>query len=63
MTRKDYIVVARALNIVASNYAGGYPKIDPQILLIEVVKELSQEFARDNYRFDAGRFEDAVFKK
>lgn len=63
MTKKDYVLIARALNIVACNYAGGYPEANPQKVLEEVSEELSKELERENPLFEKDRFFDAVFKK
>ena len=63
MTKKDYVLIAKALNNVACNYCGDYPTIAPQKLLQEICLILSDEFSKENNRFNRDKFFDAVFKK
>ncbi len=52
MTKKDYKLIALAINRVNRNHAGVLPTR-------ALIGELSQELARDNSRFDRTRFENA----
>lgn len=59
-TKKDYIIVARAINAHAWNNQG----LDKeQKVLIGLVDTLCEEFKRENPRFNAEKFTEACFKK
>ena len=58
MTRKQYIAVAKALNAIELNHIEQIP-----FLRHTVVDALCRVFKKDNPRFDADRFKEAVNRK
>jgi hypothetical protein len=57
MTRKDYIVLADAIATVAKK------DLTDTITLQDLVNEISNALARDNYRFDYSRFASYINKQ
>lgn len=55
MTRKDYIILARAIETVAADYKGGFLGI-----LNDLTDELATVLAMDNPSFDRSRFKAAA---
>jgi hypothetical protein len=64
MTKKNYILVAKALNEVYRSF-DGLPEPEmyfKQYAVIQVVGELRNGFQADNPLFDFGKFKKAVYK-
>lgn len=62
MTRKDYVLIAGAINKVYLTAAADVRPVVASVLA-EMVETLSSHFERDNERFDRVRFKDAAFKQ
>jgi len=62
MTKKDYVNIARALNVVVSNNRGMATEKQWEIFE-EVVMELSAELLFGNPLFKSALFREAVYKK
>lgn len=59
MTKKDYELIARAINVHAWNEQG----LPTAKVVIGIADTIAEELARENTRFDRVRFLDACFKK
>lgn len=60
MTKKDYVLIANAINISACNYCG--EKI-PQNVIHDIAMTLAEVFEQKNPRFNRQKFIEAVYKK
>lgn len=60
MTKKDYILIAKALNIHAWNSQG---QDREQKMLISITETFCEILKSNNTRFDKVKFVEAVFKK
>ena len=55
MTRKDYELIARALNRANENWQG-FEEENPQVVITAICAYLAKELVQDNPRFDRTRF-------
>lgn len=60
MTKKDYILISRAINCTVWNFQG---EDREQKAIAETIERLCEEFARDNTRFNKQKFIEACYKK
>ncbi len=56
MTKKDYILVAKAIKNHYETWANYYSDYEPNVKLGYLVQDLANTLARDNSRFDRQRF-------